>query len=378
LGPPLDDQALIPQFYQIYIDNLDTGRVVDPGSQEYMVIQLAAVLVDELEEAANRVAVPASRRSAVTGWSETLGLRKGLQGPVVETLGSATEVIKLLNKAVAMQPCLRHVTITSWQMNRDSEAVWHPDSNGTLPAVAIGLQNYTGGELELAGCGGVSIRHRLVLFPSDRVHRSLPFAGRRDSFIGFGHAVWEQLSLEMQEELGKELDALNFQQRVASPEVDDDPAGLLFARHLTNATGHRGGEVRVAGTPRRGRRHRISPIDPRLWKWRLLFGAPWRVPGQHINCLEMQAYALTLQWRVRRRSRQGKRFVHLVDSRVVLSSCVKGRTSSGRLRLGLARSQAYNVILAGGLVPVLGYVRSHLNPADAPSRNKRPRRAPGT
>ena len=71
--------------------------------------------------------------------------------------------------------------------------------------------------------------------------------------------------------------------------------------------------MRLQGTPRRGRRHVISPIDPRLWKWKQLMAVPWRQPG-HINELELAGYNLALSWRVRNPRRHSKRFLHLLDS----------------------------------------------------------------
>ena len=55
-----------------------------------------------------------------------------------------------------------------------------------------------------------------------------------------------------------------------------------------------------------------------------------------------------------------------MDSRVSLGVVAKGRTSSWMLRKVLMKINA--VCLAASLSPLLGYCRSHLNPADAPSR----------
>ena len=85
--------------------------------------------------------------------------------------------------------------------------------------------------------------------------------------------------------------------------------------------------------------------------------------------LEGRAYVLSLRWRCRVKRHLRKKFVHLMDSRVVMGGSVKGRSPSWAL--AWVHRQAAALILAGGLVPVLGHVRSHLNPADGPSRHRK-------
>jgi hypothetical protein len=146
--------------------------------------------------------------------------------------------------------------------------------------------------------------------------------------------------------------------------------------------GHRGGEVKLQGSAQKGRRRIIVPIDPRAWRWRGLFAVAWQREA-HINPLKMAAYRLSLRWRLRKAWRHNSRFLHLLDSQVCIAAATKGRTSSRQLRVPLAQVGA--AILAGGLLPILGFTRTHLNPADKPSRqvgrrgvlrsSKRPRRA---
>ena len=56
----------------------------------------------------------------------------------------------------------------------------------------------------------------------------------------------------------------------------------------------------------------------------------------------------------------------LVDSLVVLGVAAKGRSSSHRLNPVLRRLNAH--VLDSGFYVFFGYVASHANPADAPSR----------
>jgi len=73
-----------------------------------------------------------------------------------------------------------------------------------------------------------------------------------------------------------------------------------------------------------------------------------------------------MRWRARSLRNFDARFLHLVDSQVVLGIVAKGRTTSRRLRKSLHR---YNMlILAMRSQPLLGWVISAHNPADEPSR----------
>ena len=82
--------------------------------------------------------------------------------------------------------------------------------------------------------------------------------------------------------------------------------------------------------------------------------------------LEARAVLLTLKWRLRKVANHNVRFLHLIDSAVVLSCLGKGRSSSRRLRPVLQQIGAMTV--AGQLLPIYVHVRSGRNPADRPSR----------
>ena len=87
---------------------------------------------------------------------------------------------------------------------------------------------------------------------------------------------------------------------------------------------------------------------------------------EHINVLELRALVHTVEWRLRRKNFNGTRFLHLADSQVTLAVAVKGRSSSHKMNRLLRRLGA--MCTAAGLYPVLAWIESHLNPADAPSR----------
>ena len=132
----------------------------------------------------------------------------------------------------------------------------------------------------------------------------------------------------------------------------------------------RGGEVRLdLNIPLRARAmHRVS-IDTRRWRWRhvLSIKVKQRRKARHINCLELEAVAAAIDWRLRSRAR-GQRYLHLVDSQVALSILCKGRSSSLRLTPVTRRIAAR--LLAGFMFPVFAFVKSAWNPSDEPSRQQ--------
>ena len=90
----------------------------------------------------------------------------------------------------------------------------------------------------------------------------------------------------------------------------------------------------------------------------------WKRSGSHINELESQAILMELRARSRKVANFSTVYLHLVDSQVALGIFTKKRTSSRLLQRVIRRANA--LCLATHLYPVLVYVRSELNPADAP------------
>jgi site-specific DNA-cytosine methylase len=110
-------------------------------------------------------------------------------------------------------------------------------------------------------------------------------------------------------------------------------------------------------------------IDPWRWQWHVGLAYRFR-HAEHINCLELRAILATFEWRCRSSAFSRCRALHLTDSVVSLSVAVKGRSSSRSLNKLLQRFCALQC--AAGVYPVLGWVASEDNPADAPSRRYAP------
>ena len=133
---------------------------------------------------------------------------------------------------------------------------------------------------------------------------------------------------------------------------------------------YRGSDVRLdVGTLYRPDAFPRATVNPHRWRWHEAHSYPFQDP-EHINILELRALIHTVEWRLRKMQFNGVRFLHLCDSQVALSVCVKGRSSNRQLNKLLRRLGAMSV--AAGLYPVLAWIESHLNPADEPSRRYEP------
>ena len=111
---------------------------------------------------------------------------------------------------------------------------------------------------------------------------------------------------------------------------------------------------------------RVS-IPPSSWRWHVALAYPWRQPCTlRINALELAAVLNTVRWASRSSTFRKVRFFHCVDSQVCSGVLSKGRTSSGSLQLPLAQLSALLVCIDG--YATYGYVNTHVNPADLPSR----------
>lgn len=108
-----------------------------------------------------------------------------------------------------------------------------------------------------------------------------------------------------------------------------------------------------------------ASMPAKLWKWKTVSGWVWGNP-EHINVLELRAALTAVRWRIEKKKIIHSKFVHLVDSLVVLRSIARGRSSSRKLRRTLLRLNA--LLLASGCHVVWAYVHTKENPADAPSR----------
>ena len=154
----------------------------------------------------------------------------------------------------------------------------------------------------------------------------------------------------------------------SSPNSIDNEASLQLARKLASFVSIKGEDI-LLQAPSEGniRFHRLrASVPAALWRWKVVTGWAWRHGNAHINELELRAVLTTLSWRLQRKKHLQCRFVHLVDSLVVLHCLSRGRSSSRKLRRVLSQINA--LLLCGDVHPVWAYVSTKQNPADRPSR----------
>ena len=146
------------------------------------------------------------------------------------------------------------------------------------------------------------------------------------------------------------------------------PLNHLLIQKMAGLTSLKGEDIMVhSQTELPLRYHKLrASIPASLWRWRIISGWKWIGRKEHINVLEARATLTTLKWRAEQLQQQDLRFVHLVDSLVVLHCLTRGRSSSKKLRRTTMRISS--LLLATGLQPLWGYVATHQNPADRPSR----------
>jgi hypothetical protein len=162
--------------------------------------------------------------------------------------------------------------------------------------------------------------------------------------------------------------ASTFDEQKWQADRDQDSPEALVRYYLARPT-IRGGEVTAYNAVAPSKAQLLRSVEADEWIWNTTIATGWRSLGEHINVLEARALLLAIRWRARSPWFHHQRFLHLIDSRVVLSTVSKGRSSSYNLRRVLSKINAY--CLAAHLWPKLAYVASELNPADTPSRAKR-------
>ena len=164
----------------------------DPSlpSDERIVLRMAGPVDKVKAWLSNGPALPASSRAYVTGSSVTLGLRFRKNRVEVEAEEFALpNIVAALNSIVGETTTQAGLPFawTSLQLNLDTIADWHADKGNIGPSIIGVLGEHSGGEFHLAGSPPMSLQDHLLFFDGQVHHRSLPFVGRRFSFVAFRH-----------------------------------------------------------------------------------------------------------------------------------------------------------------------------------------------
>ena len=114
----------------------------------------------------------------------------------------------------------------------------------------------------------------------------------------------------------------------------------------------------------------FQAVQGNQWIWKAAISCKWQLTSDHINALECRALLLALKWRARSFKHYSKWFLHLCDNQAVLGAFCKHRSNAQSLNYLLQRAAALE--LATDMKPIMAFVRSHANAADAPSRTAVP------
>lgn len=187
-----------------------------------------------------------------------------------------------------------------------------------------------------------------------------------DGFLAHPPTGTESTILCNDKELARQEDVMDYltDQPSSAPDRADD-VGMVDS--LIGRASYKGTDIRVAtGVPFDPRSWEVVPVPARYWRWKTVMGWRWRTSGDHITGLEARAVLSALRWRARRPSNLGMRGAHFVDSRAVMGSLTKGRSSSRILAPILEQVGA--LVLAASFTIFVCYIHTSDNPADAPSR----------
>ena len=152
----------------------------------------------------------------------------------------------------------------------------------------------------------------------------------------------------------------------------------MFARALCTLQSHRGGEIRQASGPEGlAQRPVLQALDAGWWNWQSVISCQWHCVGEATAALEARGHILALRWRFRSVVNLNKRIIHLLDSQTCVGAFVKHRPRAVSLNFLCKRAAALE--FASCCQVIIGYCRSHRNPADEPSRrllsSRKPREA---
>ena len=127
-----------------------------------------------------------------------LGLAKGRDGGPMINDGSmlCPGAINMIN--VIISKCLRenHLAFswTSLQINCNTVADWHQDSNNVGTSAMLVGGHHSGGSFEVEGLGRVDLAGKLCFFDGHLWHRSHAFSGDRFSVVAFTHSLTDSCS----------------------------------------------------------------------------------------------------------------------------------------------------------------------------------------
>ena len=154
----------------------------------------------------------------------------------------------------------------------------------------------------------------------------------------------------------------------AKAKNSDDGQEVRLVRAYFTLAGHKGSDIRLESGPlATSSKPPLQAIDATQWQSQTVLQTKWQI-DEHINSLEARAYVLMLRWHSRESAKHGTAFLHPKDSQVSIGAFLKHRSPSYTFNFLTQRAAALE--LACNFQQFLGFVRTHRNPADKPSRQQ--------
>ena len=138
---------------------------------------------------------PPSKRPRVHGFSTCLGLLKGLDGGPMINDGEylSPGATRSINETLVhtLYKLKTKFTWSSLQINLDTVADWHQDSDNIGNSAILVGGDFSGGEFVLQDFAPSDMRGHVAFFNGRLWHRSLPFSGHRVSVVAFTHGLFD-------------------------------------------------------------------------------------------------------------------------------------------------------------------------------------------
>jgi len=142
---------------------------------------------------------------------------------------------------------------------------------------------------------------------------------------------------------------------------------LLLARRDASYQTHSSNEIRLENEPMQvDEKTSWQAVRASRWICKLFISCAWRVEGDSMPALNIGAVVLALKWRTRSVVRLGKKFLYLADFQSALGSYARHRSLAYSLNYLIDRDCALKLTTRMELT--FAFDRTHLNPADKPSR----------
>ena len=136
--------------------------------------------------------LPPSRRDAVDGKAQCLGVSRGSAGAMLRKLTMPErDLVSLLASSSELQQATANLAWTSVQVNEGSSK-WHVDKGNVGLSAIFALGEFSNGRL-LQGDTQIGIRYKVYQLDGSIPHATESYTGKRFSIVLFTHAAMDDV-----------------------------------------------------------------------------------------------------------------------------------------------------------------------------------------